>query len=204
MAAARSLAASARASRPPPISTDPSLLPRLLHQLRASGGGWRTDYPGADNNFSVRLAELTRVHVKLDERPAAAPRRRPAARPAPLPLSDGLHGRTSATVQLTPPEVLGLREFLLKGGFLWVDDSWGSRAWNNWVEQIARVLPPGEFPIVDIERSHPIMRTLYDVQGSPAGAQHQLLVAQRAARRRSGASTARRSTSRAFRTRTAA
>ena len=23
------------------------------------GKGWRTDYPGADNNFSVRLAELT-------------------------------------------------------------------------------------------------------------------------------------------------
>ena len=24
------------------------------------GGGWRTDYPGADNNFSVRLGELTK------------------------------------------------------------------------------------------------------------------------------------------------
>ena len=32
----------------------------------ASGSGWSTDYPGADNNFSVRLAELTRVHVKFD------------------------------------------------------------------------------------------------------------------------------------------
>jgi hypothetical protein len=29
-------------------------------------GGSRTDYPGADNNFSVRLAELTRVNVKFD------------------------------------------------------------------------------------------------------------------------------------------
>lgn len=26
--------------------------------------GWSTDYPGADINFSVRLAELTKVHVK--------------------------------------------------------------------------------------------------------------------------------------------
>ena len=32
----------------------------------ADGSGWNTDYPGADNNFSVRLAELTRVHVKFD------------------------------------------------------------------------------------------------------------------------------------------
>ena len=30
-----------------------------------SGSGWRTDYPGADNNFSVRLAALTRVLVKF-------------------------------------------------------------------------------------------------------------------------------------------
>src|ERR1044072_7227043 len=32
----------------------------------ASGSGWNTDYPGADNNFSVRLMELTTVHVKVD------------------------------------------------------------------------------------------------------------------------------------------
>src|SRR5690349_17124770 len=31
------------------------------------GSGWNTDYPGADNNFSVRLMELTTVHVKVDE-----------------------------------------------------------------------------------------------------------------------------------------
>ena len=30
-----------------------------------SGSGWDTDYPAADNNFSVRLAELTRVPVRL-------------------------------------------------------------------------------------------------------------------------------------------
>lgn len=29
-------------------------------------GGWSTGYPGADNNFSVRLAELTRVRVEFD------------------------------------------------------------------------------------------------------------------------------------------
>jgi hypothetical protein len=28
-------------------------------------GGWTTDYPGADNNFSIRLSELTRIPVKF-------------------------------------------------------------------------------------------------------------------------------------------
>ena len=130
------------------------------------GQGWSTDYPGADNNFSVRLAELTRVHVKLDET------RQPHH--VVVPLSDPLLNRCPMlfmedieTAQFTPAEAEGLREFLLKGGFLWVDDSWGSRAWDNWVRQIGRVLPPQEYPLVDIDRKHPIMRTLYDVPNIP-------------------------------------
>jgi hypothetical protein len=133
---------------------------------RGRGGGWQTDYPGADNNFSVRLAELTRVKIKLDET------RQPHH--VVVPLNDPLLTRCPMvfmtdieTAQFTPPEVDGLRDFLLKGGFLWVDDSWGSRAWANWVTQIGRVLPPAAYPLVDIERSHPIMRTLYDVPNIP-------------------------------------
>ena len=33
----------------------------------AGGTGWDTDFPGADNNFSVRFAELTMVNVRVDE-----------------------------------------------------------------------------------------------------------------------------------------
>src|SRR3989442_15176508 len=36
------------------------------NRREAGGSGWDTDYPGSDNNFSVRLAELTLMHVKLD------------------------------------------------------------------------------------------------------------------------------------------
>ena len=32
-------------------------------RYEAGGIGWNTDYPGADINFSVRLAELTRTRV---------------------------------------------------------------------------------------------------------------------------------------------
>ena len=33
---------------------------------------------------------------------------------------------------------------------MWVDDFWGSYAWEQWVSEIARVLPPSEYPIQDI------------------------------------------------------
>ena len=47
-----------------------------------------------------------------------------------------------------------MREYLLKGGFLWVDDFWGTPAWQHWSSQIKRVLP--EHPIFD---SPPITRS---------------------------------------------
>jgi len=60
-----------------------------------------------------------------------------------------------------------LRTYLLKGGFLWVDDFWGSYAWDVWERQIQKVLPPSEFSIVDLAPDHPIFHTMFDLQGVP-------------------------------------
>ncbi|MEQ1869770.1 MAG: DUF4159 domain-containing protein, partial [Vicinamibacterales bacterium] len=127
------------------------------------GSGWNTDYPGADNNFSVRLMELTTMHVPVDQN------RQPNY--VVVSLSDPTLFRCPVlmmedvgTADFSDDEVRNLRQFFLKGGFLWVDDYWGSYAWENWVEQISRVLPAGEFPIIDIPLSHPVMHTLYDVK----------------------------------------
>jgi hypothetical protein len=129
-------------------------------------GGWRTDYPGADINFSIRLAELTTVSVKFDER------RQPNH--VVVPLTDPLLYRcpvlfssNPGNARFSPEEVLALRTFFLKGGFLWVDDFWGTSAWNNWEDEIGRVLPPAEYPIFDVPVTHPIMRTLYNVKTIP-------------------------------------
>jgi uncharacterized protein DUF4159 len=126
-------------------------------------GGWSTDYPGADNNFSIRLAELTRIPVKFD------PNRQPHF--VVVRLTDPIIYRCPMlfmenveTLRLTPGEVTSLRDYLQKGGFLWVDDFWGSYAWDNWAREISRVLPPGEYPMFDIPLSHPLMHTVYDVK----------------------------------------
>ncbi|HKT79351.1 MAG TPA: DUF4159 domain-containing protein [Vicinamibacterales bacterium] len=132
------------------------------------GGGdsWRTDYPGADNNFSVRLAELTRVRVRFDAN------RQPNY--VVVSLNDPLLYRCPILfmeavewLRFDDRELEPLRNYLLKGGFLWVDDFWGSHAWENWATEISRVLSPREFPIVDIPVSHAILHTLYDVKDVP-------------------------------------
>ena len=129
---------------------------------RFGQGGWTTDYPGADNNFSIRLAELTRVPVKFD------PNRQPHH--VVVHLDDPVLYRCPMlfmenveTLRCAESEVISLRDYLMKGGFLWVDDFWGSAAWENWAREFSRVLPPGEFPIFDVPISHPIMHTVYDV-----------------------------------------
>jgi Domain of unknown function (DUF4159) len=132
----------------------------------AGGTGWATDYPAADNNFSVRLMELTTTHIQLDSE------RQPNT--VVVRLTDPLLYKCpilfmedTGTLGFTRSEVENLRNYFLKGGFLYVDDFWGSRAWEQWENEIGRVLPPAEFPIFDIPRDHPILHMLYDVKAVP-------------------------------------
>ena len=96
------------------------------------GGGWDRRFPAGGQNLSVRLSELTKTPVSMDDRPG-----RPtmllhhpaAARAVPLPVhhDDG----ESAAVPLDDQEAANLRTYLLKGGFLWADDFWGEYAWDD-------------------------------------------------------------------------
>ncbi len=129
---------------------------------REDGGtGWDTDFPGADNNFSVRLAELTSMRVKLDAtgQPDYVVVRLNDPLLSRCPM---LHLEDAGTMRLNEEEVASLRAYLLKGGFITVDDFWGTQAWEQWAEEIGRVLP--EYPIVDLPPDHPILHTLYDVK----------------------------------------
>jgi hypothetical protein len=132
----------------------------------AGGVGWSTDYPAADNNFSVRLMELTTAHLQLDAE------RQPNT--VVVRLSDPLLYKCpilfmedTGTLSFTSSEVESLHDYFVKGGFLYVDDFWGSAAWEQWETQIGRVLPPSEYRIFDIPPDHQIMHMLYDVKAVP-------------------------------------
>lgn len=132
----------------------------------AGGQGWSTDYPDAELNFSIRLSELTKTRVtkSSDGSPEHVVVRLTEEALYQCPY---LHMEDVGTAALTEAEVLGLRSYLLKGGFVWVDDYWGTYAWQNWVSQLARVLPPAEFPIEEITLDHPLFRTMFEVKTLP-------------------------------------
>jgi uncharacterized protein DUF4159 len=124
------------------------------------GGGWGVDYPRADENLSIRLSELTRSAVNLDE--SGTPRyvvlqaTEPALFKCPFVALTN-HGRAF----FSPEEATALRAYLQKGGFLWADDAWGSYAWDHWLGELRKVLPAAEYPLVDLQMNHSIFRTLF-------------------------------------------
>ena len=133
---------------------------RLLYQ----GSGWATDYPRADYNFSIRFSELTKTWVGIDA----------DGQPLPLivrPTDDTLFQCPfvmiwhAHTLWFSDEDAARMRSYLLKGGFLWSDDLWGSYAWQNLASEMAKVFPPAQYPWVDIAPDHPMFRTLFEVKG---------------------------------------
>jgi hypothetical protein len=134
---------------------------REFHFTRAAytaywGRNWATDYPKADRQFMVGVQRLlTHLDADGDENPVRLDD--PELNRFPF-----LYAVEVGRMALTDPEVEGLRRYLKAGGFLVVDDFWGSREWANFESEIRRVLPG--CTIVDLPRDHPVFSAFYDIK----------------------------------------
>jgi hypothetical protein len=131
-----------------------------------SGIGWQTDYPYAEINLTTRLAELTKTRVSRNE--SNQPRHY-----AVQPLDNALFNcpmlvaSDAGTLGFTEAEATRLREYFLKGGFLWADDFWGDAAWESFSREIGKVLPPSAFPLEDIELTDPMLHSQFELTSIP-------------------------------------
>ena len=136
------------------------------NRREANGFGWSTDYPFSGLNLMLRSSELTKTRISKDKHGDAnywtVRLTDEALFECPLLL-----GSDVGTVGLAPIEVTRLREYLLKGGFLWVDDFWGTSAWERWTSEIGRVLPSTDYPIKDVSLGDPLLRSLFTVTRVP-------------------------------------
>jgi hypothetical protein len=130
------------------------------------GNGWNVDWPRADENLSIRLSELTRVPVSMDGENEP--------RHLLVRLTDAELSHCPFVMMTEPggaffddPEAAGLRNYLLKGGFLWADDFWGEYAWAFWEAQLRKVLPSASYPIIDVPLDHPIFHEMMRVDRIP-------------------------------------
>ena len=130
------------------------------NRREAGGAGWSTDYPFAAINLMTRLSELTSVRVSHDSSREVnywvVRITDPELFECPFII-----GTDVGTLAFSDEEVKRLREYLLKGGFLWVDDFWGTQSWEQWSAEIHKVLP--EYPIFDVPADHPIRNVLFSI-----------------------------------------
>jgi hypothetical protein len=135
-------------------------------RLAYSGRAWATDYPDADYNFSTRLSELTKTTVS----------KAPGGEPRPLivrPTDDALFQCPfvmlwqAESLYFSDEDVVRMREYLLKGGFLWADDSWGTYAWQNFEAEMTKVLPETQYRFADLTRTHPMYSTMFELPRVP-------------------------------------
>jgi uncharacterized protein DUF4159 len=116
-------------------------------------GWWLVDWPDADNHFSIGVRRLTRIDV---------------GDPRHLRLTDDrlfdypwIYATQTGWWGLSDAETLRLREYLLRGGYLVVDDFWGPEQWDLFRHTMNRVLP--DHPITDLAESDSVLHVLYDI-----------------------------------------
>jgi hypothetical protein len=117
-------------------------------------GGWARDYPKADRQFLLALKRLTRIQM------------RPVEQIVDLNSDDIFNYPWVYAVQVanwtfTDAQAKRLREYLLKGGFLMVDDFHGTEDWDRFMAGMRQVLP--DLPVEDLSDNDEIFHVLYDL-----------------------------------------
>ena len=158
----------------PPDYQQPAelVLGRLMYPSTGRGGGrgggggggnwtqggtnWTVDYPKGDRFFAQALRRLTRIDVRSVEQPVNP--------------DDGddiyywpyLHVGMPSTWRLTDAQAKKIREYLLRGGFLFCDSFFGTQEWNGFEEGMRLIFP--ERPIEELEIGDGIFHTMYEIQ----------------------------------------
>ena len=125
--------------------------PRRQPRFRFFGGGWSRDYPKADNDCLIALRRLTRINS-----------------PSPLNVADldsdhlfdypWIYAVDVNTWTFTDAEAKRLHDYLLKGGFLMVDDFHGTDDWQHFMAGMRQVLP--DRPVEDLKDEDEIYHDL--------------------------------------------
>jgi hypothetical protein len=118
------------------------------------GGGWSRDFPKADNDCLIALRRLTHINS-----------------PSPLNVVDlqsdhlfdypWIYAVDVNTWTFTDEEAKRLHDYLLKGGFLMVDDFHGEDDWQHFMAGMRQVLP--DAAVEDLKDEDEIYHVLYDI-----------------------------------------
>ena len=122
--------------------------------FRGRANAWATDYPEADFKFMYGIQRLSNIRVQIEENPVRI--MDPELFKYPF-----LYAVEVGHMNLSMQEAERLREYLLRGGFLYADDFWGLYQKQNFLNQMRKVFP--ERAIVTLPFSHAVFHTFFDI-----------------------------------------
>jgi hypothetical protein len=135
------------------IYYDPPM--RRYGQVGASNGPpWSHDWPRSEEHFMKIMSEVTKLEVN------------PSGHIISFQNDDCFNYPIAylcevGYINLSKEEAQRMAEYLLRGGFLIVDDFRGQWEANNFRNQMQQVFP--NRPIEELPRSHPIWKSFYDI-----------------------------------------
>ncbi len=130
------------------------------------GGWWKTDYDASERNFLRGLKRYTTLDTNSFSYKT-------------LSLTDSeLFEHTFLYINMkriplrpgngpnfTLEEAKALQQFMLKGGFVMLDDFWGPDHWNDFLVELSKIFPARE--LQKLVPSHPIFHSFFDIDEIP-------------------------------------
>lgn len=122
----------------------------------AFAGYWTMDYPRSDRHVLTGVRRLTRIDTRSVEQVVN------------LDGTDDIYnwptiyGVEVGHWVLPMDQAKQLREYLLRGGFLMVDDFHGTQEWSIFEDSLRRVFPDRDW--ADIPPNDPVFKVLYDIE----------------------------------------
>jgi hypothetical protein len=136
---------------------------RIKYRGAGHGVGWAHDYPRAESHFMRIIREITAIRPFVESGPIVG---------GNVIALDDPELMKYPVAYLSEPggwypndkEVLGLRNYLRKGGFLIVDDFDGgsmNRDWYHFVGEMGKVFPGAQ--LVEMSQTHPIFDAFFRI-----------------------------------------
>ncbi|HYT07747.1 MAG TPA: DUF4159 domain-containing protein [Rugosimonospora sp.] len=115
---------------------------------------WAADYPKSDRQLVEGVIRLTRINSYIGEHVVDA-------------TSDDIYNWPWIFVEdpgawvLSEAEAVRIRTYLLRGGFMFFDDTHGDYEWNNMMAGVRMIFP--DRAVEDLKDSDEIFHTVYDL-----------------------------------------
>jgi len=123
-------------------------------------GAWAHDYPEAETNFLRGVSRLSRIHIHADPAVLRLDDERSFEFPFLYLVEIGLDGGPD----FSESEIENLREYLLRGGFLLIDDFKGEAGWQIFRQVFEEIFPDSQW--IKLDPTHPIYHIYYDIDGA--------------------------------------